>query len=1594
MSGRSNTIKDLRSKIKHENANLGSGTANSSFSSARHQIPHVGEAFGYHPGSASLGSGGTGSGPGASLAPSAYNHPGSGAGAGASGLGAGPSFVSLAPSDSISNYEGRQGHGYSAPVSHQQGGNQVGASYGQSQQHQQQQQGGVYGRSSSPTNQSTASFALDPGYSMPASNAATAMSHSRTPSRLDANDPTLHSPLRPARSVRRPTQAPELQKGLAAMSITSTTQDRARGPPQRPQLQIPPIGSTSRPAAGSPSSPARSGPGRDLLAASRSQAASHARDPSAQSTGAASLSPHATPPSDRHMRSAQLMAQVARSGTPSSQPDSEDHEDLYGGLSPVDAPSEGHDAALYSNQPSSNRLSVPGQRPQRDPRRRSGAPLGSLTESSQPAALDSVLSALTSAGRKRQAARIMRGTTAEEESRRRRNEKKISETSQVRKPITSYIDRSDPRAFQSINAVLRKVEAEWPFVANDHFNSVALALSMLDESSLGASRFEFDQVKQLIETALQGTVDDHYESFATAITMHNSVLQSLTSAQTSVSGARRRLRDSREALGAKRADLVQMWQRSQAVKEALRLLDLVEHLKSVPDRLESLMAEKRFLESVNLLVRSLKTIDKPEVVEVGATNDLRAYLKGQEQAMLEILIEELHNHLYLKSYFCDARWKVYSPGQEDLPIVKFGSDYQGVSATSKIVGEAENAIEGGAATSSTETLQLTRFLQSLRSRPSFDPNLASDIPESALMTATKSFSALTGELKSGGSSMDAGSTDLSSSSNSSSSTGGRYGAEFDANPEADSFLYIEMLLESLSRLGKLGTALDIISQRLAMEVHQVVDATIDEVDARNEPLRRFSVALRPDSVLLASSSALARSFTESMRSSSSRSSFNIANRPQSSTTNTSMLRISAGETSALQRDGETMRDLFWTLFSKLDAVLQGHRVVYEVAGMIASRAGFKDEIASKKLSGVGSLLEVWKPIQAEVRTLLHDYLMDDEGGSSARNAVISVNDVLRDHRFGRDRGKQLFKLADPGVKRPLGRREVGGLQRHQLAVTQALKASVPGLVSSIDTAAAAAAAALNGGGRSVGNQIIVSSSSSGALGGTTAPLTTSSNARGTRGAVDTYPGASHRLLVKPDAFNVSILFQPALSFLSRVTAIMPSSAAGETSLIFSAFLDEFVQDVFLPRLEEKVSFLFTNATSSHTDSFIEDPASRFQLGKPVVKSASNVIVLIDSLYSMLRTTPFHRESYSRLIVTVVIQYYQRCRERFRELVTLSEGGEGSDDEAKVNDGIGAIALSATWAQRPEMASCLAEMRSLETSTQRKAELLAQETRFELAYARAKGQPIAVHEHTTSRKKLMALGCLQHSIEWFAASIGRLKPVHEAKAENMAREKRAKARLSVMLDSPTIVLASDSDTTEKEQANGGENQEDLPLPLTPDLVNRYPTLSAIYHTLSSTILDTLRLEVRLRIITYLTLAITESTYAVNDTAIEPAPHIVDLNADLANLDDIFTETLPPDSRLFVLDGVAMLMDATLIGLVHEKQDGSKQVLKELQTILNLALGIEHSSKTPNSTSGDKIGLVQPNAGTLGFSEVSRQKLNEYLIELHEIAGENDSSDDDE
>jgi exocyst complex component 4 len=68
----------------------------------------------------------------------------------------------------------------------------------------------------------------------------------------------------------------------------------------------------------------------------------------------------------------------------------------------------------------------------------------------------------------------------------------------------------------------------------------------------------------------------------------------------------------------------------------------------------------------------------------------------------------------------------------------------------------------------------------------------------------------------------------------------------------------------------------------------------------------------------------------------------------------------------------------------------------------------------------------------------------------------------------------------------------------------------------------------------------------------------------------------HRLLIRPDPFHVTVLFQPTLSFLQHVSENLPSIESPQTSTVV---LDQFVLTVYLPRLEEKVSDLFHDAVT-------------------------------------------------------------------------------------------------------------------------------------------------------------------------------------------------------------------------------------------------------------------------------------------------------------------------------------------------------------------------------------------------------------------------------
>ena len=66
---------------------------------------------------------------------------------------------------------------------------------------------------------------------------------------------------------------------------------------------------------------------------------------------------------------------------------------------------------------------------------------------------------------------------------------------------------------------------------------------------------------------------EHYQAFAGALPHHAELQSHLEVTQSQIKEARTALQEAKDSLGSKRADLVQLWSRSQTVDEMMRILD-------------------------------------------------------------------------------------------------------------------------------------------------------------------------------------------------------------------------------------------------------------------------------------------------------------------------------------------------------------------------------------------------------------------------------------------------------------------------------------------------------------------------------------------------------------------------------------------------------------------------------------------------------------------------------------------------------------------------------------------------------------------------------------------------------------------------------------------------------------------------------------------------------------------------------------------------------------------------------------------------------------------------------------------------------------
>jgi exocyst complex component 4 len=461
---------------------------------------------------------------------------------------------------------------------------------------------------------------------------------------------------------------------------------------------------------------------------------------------------------------------------------------------------------------------------------------------------------------------------------------------------------------QQIEDVLKYIQRDWDFMTEEKCIPVEVALKLMDDSSLGLARRngQFKDIHQQLQNALRAIVNEHHQGFNSSIGTFHSIQTAIQNSQTRLRTLRDSLATAKGSLSTTKPELKGLATRSQEFEDMLQVLSQIEHLQGIPEKLEARISEKRFLSAVELLQDGLKTVRNSEMDGIGALSDLRVYLSNQEHSLTDIMIEELHNHLYLKSPYCENRWKQYAPTSMKVSVTT-----------------AQNGPVTGR--------QLYQYLDKLDTS-----KVVHDDPA--------------------------------------------------RNPEADSFFYIQLIIESLNSLGRLDTVVESITQRLPVELFKVVEKSTNEADQRHP----------------------------------------------------SSLRGKKGGLDALDGNNNArsvvLNDLLGSLFARFEAIAEGHRVVHEIISGILKREGMRS--SSALTSG---FRELWKLYQSEIRSILHDYLAAD-GNLGYRSGEGSSRPGSVFAKAQRDKNKQIFKLNDMDNKSSDMNTERDDLEA-------ILKTSVPGLVS-------------------------------------------------------------------------------------------------------------------------------------------------------------------------------------------------------------------------------------------------------------------------------------------------------------------------------------------------------------------------------------------------------------------------------------------------------------------------------------------------------------------------------------------------------------------
>lgn len=180
-------------------------------------------------------------------------------------------------------------------------------------------------------------------------------------------------------------------------------------------------------------------------------------------------------------------------------------------------------------------------------------------------------------------------------------------------------------------------------------------MSIVQTLSASADFEQREKEKARIEKAfkssdvkLQDAVKENYQDLTSILTSFSLISDKVNESRSKIKKIKDDLSSCKTLLHCKRDELRRLWIEGVEQKTIAGLLDQIEQVKSVPDKLDNYLAKKHYLHATDLIVSAVAKLES-NLSGVEALRDLKIELITRKDTMHEVLIEELNRQIYVAS---------------------------------------------------------------------------------------------------------------------------------------------------------------------------------------------------------------------------------------------------------------------------------------------------------------------------------------------------------------------------------------------------------------------------------------------------------------------------------------------------------------------------------------------------------------------------------------------------------------------------------------------------------------------------------------------------------------------------------------------------------------------------------------------------------------------------------------------------------------------------------------------------------------------------------------------------------------------------------